>query len=84
MPTPMAQLDDRALVQMALAGQSECFGEIVHRHMKVVRARVVSIVRNSADVDDVVQEGVLQGMVGPPYIPGGCQRAHLARQHCHQ
>ena len=56
MPTAMTKLDDWALVQMTLAGQSECFGEIVHRHMKTVRARVVSIVRNSPDVDDVVQE----------------------------
>ena len=56
MPTAMTKLDDRALVQMTLAGQSECFGEIVQRHMKTVRARVVSIVRNSPDGDDVVQE----------------------------
>jgi len=56
MPTAMARLDDRALVQMALAGQSECFGEIMQRHMKMVRARVRSIVRSSSDVDDVVQE----------------------------
>lgn len=56
MPTAMAQLDDTALVQMTLAGQSECFGEIMHRHMKMVRARVLSIVRNPSDVDDVVQE----------------------------
>jgi len=56
MPTAMTKLDDRALVQMTLAGQSECFGEIMHRHMKTVRARVVSIVGNSSDVDDAVQE----------------------------
>jgi RNA polymerase sigma-70 factor, ECF subfamily len=56
LPDSMAQLDDTALVQLALAGQSEYFDEIMHRHMKVVRARVVSIVRNTADVDDVVQE----------------------------
>lgn len=56
MPTAMARLDDTTLVQMALAGQSECFGEIMRRHMKMVRGRVVSIVRNSSDVDDVIQE----------------------------
>jgi len=56
MPNAMANLDETALVQMALAGQSECFGEIMHRHKKMVRARVTSIVRNSPDVDDVVQE----------------------------
>lgn len=56
MPTTMTKLDDTALVQMALAGQSECFGELMHRHMKTVRARVVSIVKSPSDVDDVVQE----------------------------
>ena len=52
----MSTLDDAALVQMALAGQGEYFGELVHRYKNVVRARVVSIIRNSPDVDDVVQE----------------------------
>src|SRR5260370_14648108 len=56
MPTAMAKLEDTALVQMVLAGQSEYFGELMHRYMKVVRARVMSIVRNSSDADDVVQE----------------------------
>jgi len=56
MPTTMTKLDDTPLVQMALAGQSECFGELMHRHTKMVRARVMSIVPNSSDVDDVVQE----------------------------
>jgi len=52
----MSTLDDAALVQMALAGQGECFAELMHRHKNRVRARVVSIVRNSPDVEDVVQE----------------------------
>ena len=49
-------LDDTALVQMALAGDGECFGELHHRHENMVRARIVSVIRNSRDVDDVVQE----------------------------
>lgn len=56
MPTALAKLEDADLVQMVLAGRGECFAELVHRHMNTVRARVVSIVRNSSDVDDVVQE----------------------------
>src|ERR1051326_3191980 len=56
MNSRMSTLDDAALVQMALAGQGECFGELMHRHKSVVRARVVSIVRHSPNVDDVVQE----------------------------
>ena len=56
MPTAIAKLDDMALVQMVLAGRDECFAELVHRHTNMVKRRVVSIVRNSSDVDDVVQE----------------------------
>jgi len=56
MLTSMATLDDATLVQMALAGHNEYFGELMRRHMNYVRVRVVSIVRNSPDVDDVVQE----------------------------
>jgi RNA polymerase sigma-70 factor (ECF subfamily) len=56
MPTAMASLDDTALVQMTLAGHGERFGELINRHNKVVRARVRSILRNSPDVDDVVQD----------------------------
>src|SRR5262249_30852025 len=56
MPTAIASLDDAALVQMTLAGHGECFGELMRRHNKVVRSRVTSIVRNSSDVDDVVQD----------------------------
>jgi len=60
MRTAMAKLDDSDLIQMALAGHGECFGELVHRHTSVVRRRVVSIIRNSPDADDVVQEAFLK------------------------
>jgi len=60
MPTAMAEFDDVALVQMTLAGHSECFAELVHRHTNVVRRRVVSIVRNSSEAEDVVQEVFLK------------------------
>ena len=52
----MAKLDDTTLVQMTLAGQSDGFGEIMQRHMKMVRARVASLIRNPSDVDEVVHE----------------------------
>lgn len=56
MNSGMSALDDAALVQMALGGHGECFAELMRRYKNMVRTRVVSIVRNSADVDDVVQE----------------------------
>jgi RNA polymerase sigma-70 factor, ECF subfamily len=56
MNSRISTLDDATLVEMAQAGQGDCFGELMLRHKNMVRARVVSIVRNSADVDDVVQD----------------------------
>jgi len=56
MPTGMSKFDDTALVQMTLAGAGKCFEELMHRHTNMVRRRVLSILRNSSDADDVVQE----------------------------
>ena len=56
MNSRMSTLDDATLVRMAQTGQGECFAELMHRYKNMVRARVVSILRNSPDVDDAVQE----------------------------
>jgi len=57
---PLATFDDSTLIALALAGQSECFDALIDRHLIPVRRRVASIVRNSVDVDDVVQETLLR------------------------
>jgi len=56
MPTSIAALDDTALVQMVVAGHGEYFDELMRRYKKMIRAQVVSILRNSSDVEDVVQD----------------------------
>jgi len=60
MRTAMAKLDDKALVQMALAGHGEYFAELVQRHTNTVARRALSIVRSESDAEDVVQEVFLK------------------------
>src|SRR4029453_10765986 len=53
---PMASLQDCTLIDRALAGEVECFSALMDRHTAAVRRRVRSMVRNTSDQDDVVQE----------------------------
>ena len=64
MPSETAKLNDTALVRLVLAGENECFAELMRRHTKAVRARVESIVRNPSDVDDIVQETFIKAWRG--------------------
>ncbi len=58
--TPLAAHEDCTLVKLALAGQVECFSVLMDRHLAVVRRRIRSLVRNVADVDDLLQEVLLK------------------------
>ena len=57
--TTSATLQDSALIEGTLAGRSECFTILMNRHMPAVRRRVKSMVRNTSDEDDLVQETFL-------------------------
>src|SRR3954447_23714582 len=57
---PIASFEDRTLIEMALAGQSECFSALMDRHVAAVRRCITSIVRNASDVDDLVQDTFLK------------------------
>jgi RNA polymerase sigma factor (sigma-70 family) len=57
--TTSATLQDSALIEGTLAGRSECFTVLMNRHMPAVRRRVKSMVRNTSDEDDLVQETFL-------------------------
>jgi RNA polymerase sigma-70 factor (ECF subfamily) len=57
---PIASFEDRTLIEMALAGQSECFSALMDRHVTAVRRCITSIVRNTSDVDDLVQDTFLK------------------------
>jgi RNA polymerase sigma-70 factor, ECF subfamily len=60
MSTPLATLDDRTLISMTLAGQPECFAVLMDRHLFAVRRHIASMLRNSMEVDDLVQEVLLK------------------------
>jgi RNA polymerase sigma-70 factor (ECF subfamily) len=60
MNTPLAKLEDSALIERALAGQAECFAALVDRHAAAVRMRIRSMARNPMETDDVLQEVLLK------------------------
>jgi RNA polymerase sigma-70 factor (ECF subfamily) len=60
MTPPLATFDDKTLINMTLAGQPECFTVLMDRHLFAVRRHVVSMLRNSVDADDLVQEVLLK------------------------
>jgi RNA polymerase sigma-70 factor, ECF subfamily len=60
MAPPLATFEDSALIKMALAGQTECFTVLTNRHLPAVRRRIGSIVSNTTDADDLLQEVLLK------------------------
>ena len=60
---PRATFEDRTLIEMALAGQSECFSALMDRHVNAVRKCIKSVVANASDVDDLVQDAFLKAWV---------------------
>src|ERR1700704_1583389 len=60
MVPPLASFEDSALIKLALAGQTECFTVLTNRHLPGLRRRIGSMVRNTTDVDDLLQEVLLK------------------------
>jgi len=60
MNTPGTTLEDKILVQGALAGQTEYFSVLVDRHVTAVKRCIQSLVRNPLDVEDLVQDTFLK------------------------
>jgi RNA polymerase sigma factor (sigma-70 family) len=56
----IAAIEDSTLIEMALAGQTECFSVLMGRHVSVVRSCIRSMVTNTTDVDDLVQDAFLK------------------------
>jgi RNA polymerase sigma-70 factor, ECF subfamily len=56
----IATFEDSALIKLTLAGQTECFMILTNRHLPSVRRRLASMVPNTADVDDLLQEVLLK------------------------
>ena len=56
----IATFEDRALIEMTLAGQTDCFSALMDRHVAAVRSCIRSVVKNTTDVDDIVQDAFLK------------------------
>jgi RNA polymerase sigma-70 factor (ECF subfamily) len=59
--TPLlTTFEDSVLIEMALDGRADCFAILMERHLASVKRCIVSMVRDRADVDDLVQEVLLK------------------------
>jgi RNA polymerase sigma-70 factor (ECF subfamily) len=56
MSCPLADFEDSTLVRNVLAGRTECFTVLTNRHVRELKRRIGSIVRNATDVEDLLQE----------------------------
>jgi RNA polymerase sigma-70 factor (ECF subfamily) len=60
MTPPLANLEDGALIRLALAGRNDCFAVLTNRHLPAVRRRIRAIVSSTTDTDDLLQEVLLK------------------------
>jgi RNA polymerase sigma-70 factor, ECF subfamily len=60
MTPPLVTFEDSTLIKLALAGQTECFSVLMDRHSAAVRRRIGSMVRNTTDVEDLLQEVLMK------------------------
>ena len=63
MTAAIAAFEDSALIEMALAGKTECFSVLMNRHKTRVRRRIMQMVKNTSDVDELVQDTFLKAWV---------------------
>jgi RNA polymerase sigma-70 factor, ECF subfamily len=52
----LRSLNDKALIEMTLAGHHACFEALMARHLDAVRKRVGTMIPNKAEAEDVLQE----------------------------
>jgi len=60
MAPPLATFEDSTLIKLTLAGQTECFTVLTNRHLPAVRRRIGSIISNTTDADDLLQEVLMK------------------------
>jgi len=82
MPAAHAALTDVELMARARAGDSQAFGELVHRHHRVLYRSALSMVRSVADAEDVTQCAWIQAYRHVTAIRRQRERSNLARRDC--
>lgn len=55
-----SQLEDSALIKLVLAGQPDCFMVLIDRHLAIVKKRIGALVRNTAEVEDLIQAALMK------------------------
>jgi RNA polymerase sigma-70 factor, ECF subfamily len=60
MTAPIAKFEDRMLIEMTVAGRTDCFSVLMKRHRAAVTRCIGAIVKNRSDVEDLVQETFLK------------------------
>ena len=60
MISPCGSPPDKVLIEMAVAGRSDCFSVLVDRHLPAVRRHLRAMVPNESDQEDVLQEVLLK------------------------
>src|SRR5262249_34870630 len=56
MTTPMTFVQDRALINSALAGHAESFAALMDRHLAAVRRQIYAMIPDGMEIDDVLQD----------------------------
>ena len=67
--------DDESIVKMVLSGNSDAYGEIVHRYKDVVFAVIYAIIKDYHTAEDLAQDTFIDGYIklkslGEPYNVG--------------
>ncbi|MCU1261640.1 MAG: polymerase sigma-70 factor [Bryobacterales bacterium] len=57
---PLANFKDSALINLILAGRTECFMVLMNRHLPAVRRCIGSMMPNKTNADDVLQEVLIK------------------------
>src|SRR5579863_3726543 len=72
MSTPQSQLqtNEAQLIRRVCDGERDVFYELVRPYERMIYATAISILRNSADAEEVAQEAVLKAFANLPSFRG--------------
>lgn len=59
----LATLDDRTLIHMTIAGQTDCFSVLMDRHATAAKRCVSLMVKRTPDIEDILQNTFLKAWV---------------------